>query len=341
MNSFKTVLILLVIYQPIFAQLGGKKVFTFTRLPNSASAMALGYSNISLYNTEINACIKNPSLLNSKMEKELSISHTFLPAKISYLNMYYATPLSNKKWVTQFGIDYVNYGKIDIYNAYLQNEGDTKAYDAMFTAGTAYKLSRVHVGANVKLVQSKIDAFNATAMLFDLGFSLLDTTRHSALTLLFANTGIMLNKFDNEREKLPFNIQLAFSKKLKHLPLRFQIVADNLQQFDIAYYNPNDSEVDLFGELQDKSPNFFDKAFRHFSFGTEISLKKVVFLRAGYNHFRRKEMSLDSRSGLAGFGFGIGIHTKKIRFDYGLGSYHPNVALHQISFSTNISNWKK
>ena len=64
-------------------------------------------------------------------------------------------------------------------------------------------------------------------------------------------------------------------------------------------------------------------------------------LRVGYNHFMRKELSVDNFGSLAGFSLGGGIKVNRFRIDYGHTTFHLGGGLNQFSISTNLQEFKR
>ena len=138
-----------------------------------------------------------------------------------------------------------------------------------------------------------------------------------------------------------FDLQIAFSKRLEHLPFRFTITAQQLQKWYIRYDDPDrDVQVNFIGEVQEISgfSKGLDNFFRHFIFSGEflIGAREQFRLRFAYNHLRKQEMRLSSFRSLAGFSLGFGFNIKKIKFDYGLGYYHLSGATNHLSLRMDL-----
>ena len=141
--------------------------------------------------------------------------------------------------------------------------------------------------------------------------------------------------------------EAGITKRLKYLPFRLGITAHNLHRGNITYDDPNAVEpVPLFS--QDEVPNenkvglFVDNLFRHLIFNGEFLLgkKENLKLRFGYNHFRRRELTVDSVSrSLAGFSLGFGFKAKRFRFDFGHQFYALAGGSNHISLTTKLGRW--
>ena len=129
------------------------------------------------------------------------------------------------------------------------------------------------------------------------------------------------------------------------MPLRFSIVGQQLQRWNIRYDDPALRDAQNLFATPDTTTNnfgnFVDNFFRHIVFNGELLLGKTegLRLRVGYNHLRGAEMRVTGLRSLAGFTAGIGIKVSKFRLDYGFGSYHFAGAAHHFTLSTNLGDW--
>ena len=158
--------------------------------------------------------------------------------------------------------------------------------------------------------------------------------------------GTQISTYDgNDREPLPFEIQLGVSKKLRHLPFRFSVIYHHLQRWNILYDDPNAEQSPLFfGDVQTERSDteiFFDNFSRHFIFNGELLIgqKENLQLRAGYNHLMRKELNVDNFSSFGGFTFGFGLKINRFRIDYGRTNFHIAGGLNQLTISTNLKEF--
>jgi hypothetical protein len=156
--------------------------------------------------------------------------------------------------------------------------------------------------------------------------------------------GFQLKTYAGKREPLPLQVQIGLSKQLAHLPFRYFLVFNNLQQFDIAYIDSNAAGAKIDLTTQEpiiNEPKILDKTMRHMVLGGEFLFTKNFNIRFGYNYQHRKEMVLESKKGLAGFSWGIGIKISKFQFSYGAASYIPGVLNSNFSIVTQFSEWRK
>src|ERR1700722_4462126 len=72
------------------AQIGGSGTYEFLNLPNSARVAALGGVNIAVKDSDVNSAFQNPSLLDSTMANQFSVSYVSYFAGIYWGYVGYA-----------------------------------------------------------------------------------------------------------------------------------------------------------------------------------------------------------------------------------------------------------
>jgi hypothetical protein len=331
------------------AQLGGLHTYEFLNLPASARITALGGTLITVQDDDANLAVANPAALNPSVHQQLAFNHSFHVADISHGYASYAHHFDKPGLSTHFGVQYINYGDFDQTNVLGQVEGSFGAAEYAIGIGASKSFyERITLGANLKLVTSQLESYSSLGLTSDLAAMYRDTARRFVASIVFKNAGTQLSTYraDN-REELPFEIQVGISKKLRYLPFRFSIIYRHLNRWNIIYDDPNaESSTLFFGEVETERSNssiWFDNFFRHFVFSGEFLIGKHenFRVRAGYNHFMRKELSVDNFGSLAGFSFGAGIKVYRFRLDYGFTSYHLGGGLNHLSISTNIKEFQK
>ncbi|MEL7118757.1 MAG: type IX secretion system protein PorQ [Bacteroidota bacterium] len=341
-------LLMLLLPQLVNAQFGGFFNYKFISLPNSARVSALGGNLITVMDDDINLAYANPSLLNPQMHQQIGFSHSFHMADINH--GYVAMGLHNEKLATTFygGIHYMGYGELQLTNEFFQNLGTFKANEVALTVGAGRMVDeRVSLGANVKFINSRLEAYSSSALAADIAATYSDTASNFTAALVIKNAGFVLSSYtdlENSSEELPFEIQLGISKKLRYLPFRFSIIMTNLQRWDLRYDDPNQVDDPGFfgeGDTNNDSP-FIDNLFRHFVFNGEflIGKRENFRMRVGYNNFLRQDLNVDEFASLAGFSFGFGIKVNRFRLDYGRMTYHIAGGTNHLSVSTNLQEFK-
>jgi hypothetical protein len=329
------------------SQIGGFNTYKFLELPASSRVTALGGAIISVNDDDVNLALANPALLNESMDGKIAINHNFHFAGISNGYLAIGKNLSKYKIATHLGLGYINYGEFIGKDEYEVNTSNFNASEKFIVIGAAKQINeRMSLGLNIKPVFSEFENYNSIGITTDAGLNYHNESKKLALSFVVKNLGKELLSYNESKLNAPLDLQIGLSKRLEHLPMRISIVAHQLQRWDVRYDDPSEdtNNSDIFGTVEQSSfSKFIDNFFRHFIFNTELLLGKSenFRLRAGYNHYRRKELSLSTFRSLAGFSLGFGIKIKKFRLDYGLGYYHLAGATNHLSISTSIKEFKK
>lgn len=325
-----------------FAQIGGDNTYEFLNLANPARVVALGGTIISVKDNDINLSIQNPSLLDSSMHNSLSLSYVNYFTDIQY---GYATYSRTYKKLGSFsaGMQFVDYGDFTAAEVTGEITGQFTAAEYAFNLSYARPIdSLFSVGGSLKTIYSTLGDYISFGNALDFGAVYNNKKRLTSMGLVVKNLGRQWSTYSLTRESLPFEVQLGFSKKISHAPFRLNFTATHLEKWDLTYEDPSVSTTDpITGEVitQSKMSKFGDKLSRHIVFGGEILLSKSFHLRAGYNFQRRKELKVDTRSGIAGFSFGFGLRINRFHISYGYAKYHLAGGPNHFTISTNLSDF--
>ena len=134
--------------------------------------------------------------------------------------------------------------------------------------------------------------------------------------LVARNIGSQFSTYDSLKESLPFSLSFGVSNALEYLPLRWHLSIDHLQNWNLAYKNPNQQQTDFEGGLVGGDLNFFDEFLRHLAFGAELFPEQAFSIQIGYNFLRSAELSISEVRSFSGLSFGFGINLRKFRFNY-------------------------
>ncbi len=330
-------------------RLGGQRVFEFLNLSPSARITALGGQLLAVKDSDLASAYHNPALLNPEMDQQLSFNYNFYAANIGSGYAAYAQHIDKLDMTFHGGIQFIDYGTFDQTDEFEQNLGTFEAAEYAINVGASKQLyENLSVGANLKFITSQLESYNSTGLALDLGAYYRDTSSNFSAALVVRNAGLTLTSFrEDNREHLPFEINLGIAQKLKYLPFRLTINYRNLDQWNILYDDPNVVDVGLLGDLNSTERGWFavniDNFFRHLSFGGEFLFgKKENFrVRAGYIHRRRAELSISEFRSLAGFSFGVGMKVSKFRIEYGRAIHHLAGGVNHLSISTSINEFKR
>lgn len=327
-------------------QIGGRYTYEFLGSPQSARLTALGGSLITIADDDITLASANPALLSDTSHNQITFNHNFAFADVS--NGYIGYARNIKKWDinSHIGISYASFGEFTAADELGNDQGTFSGGETAVTIGASKRLNeRITVGANLKGIFGNLDTYSSTGIGADLGIHYTRPGSNFSAAFVVKNLGSELSAYGNESTSLPLDIQIGISQKLEHLPFRFTIIAHQLQQWSIRYDDPDNVETEsLFGEPATEPSAFndgLDNFFRHFIFNGEFLLGKTqgFKLRFGYNHLRRKELSLSNFRSLAGFSGGFGLRIKGFNIDYGLGYFHLAGAANHLSIRTDLDRF--
>ena len=328
-----------------FAQIGGDNTYEFLNLPNSARIAAMGGNFLAVYDDDITVALANPSLITNNMHNNLGLSFVNYFAGINYGFAAYSRTF--KKLGSFVGtMQFIEYGKFIKADAAGVQQGNFSASEYALNIGWGRKLNpHFTIGSNFKMIYSAFDEYNSFGLAVDVAGSYIHEEGLFTVSLIARNIGLQLKSYEKSNgELLPFELQLGLSKGLKHLPLRFSLLINHLEKWDLTYDDPNKVNDDLdplTGEVNEKSgvEKFADNAMRHIVLGGELTLAKIISLRLGYNYQRRQEMKVESKLSTVGFSWGIGIRISKFNISYSRSKYHLAGSPNFITITTKLSDF--
>ncbi len=342
MQQIKKLLILFILL-PVgaLAQTGGRTVFDFLNNSSSARIAALGGAIPSIADNDLSIAFFNPSLISPELSNHLSLNFTDFYQTIQYGDAAYSRTY-DKLGSFVAGMQFVNYGKFTSTDEAGNDTGSFGAGEYAFSLGWGRRLdSLFSIGADLKFIYSSLEVYHSYGIAADISATWYPDPS-SSLSFIVRNAGRQLAPYQGSSiQPIPFELQLAYSHLLKHLPLRYSLVLHDLQRWDLRYNDPSTENSDITtGETtkQDRLTNILDEGMRHLVVGLEFMPVKNFTIRAGYNHQRRKEMKLESRASTVGFSWGFGLRVKKININYARSTWHLNGSPNYISVTANLSD---
>lgn len=319
----------------IYSQVGGESIYNFLNITGSARQASLGGNTISLKD-DINQPFWNPSIINESLDRKLGVNYLNYLGDINYASVGYAHMFNPKTGTFHLGVNYLNYGSFIGADEEGNETGSFRAFDMAISFGYAYNFrnSDFYVGANLKLINSVIENYSSFGMGGDIGFSYFSEDKPFLISLIARNIGYQITAYDEDREKLPFQIALGAYYEMQKVPIKWHFVVDNLQKWNISVSNPSNSITDLDGNETEENITFFNNAVRHFTIGAELFSKSVFNIRLGYNFRRAAELKMIDARTFAGFTAGFGLNFNKFKFSYAFTKYHP--ASNSSTFSLQI-----
>lgn len=286
--------------------------YNFLRLPVSAHVAALGGDGIALPDDDASLIFHNPSLISNVSDKTLGLNFmTYMEGSKTASASFILAHKERGTW--GFAAQYMDYGDIRQFSADNVELGDVSAKDVMLMGTYTYLLSdKIAGGVTAKFISSSLAGYSSTALAVDLGLNYYDPSTGISLSAVARNLGGQVEAYEDDFEKLPFDLQIGASKRLGHSPLRFSATFSRLHKWDERFAN-------------------------HLTFGIDILLSKNIYVAGGYNFRRAHEMKVedeeDQSSHGAALSFGAGLHIKKFKLDVAYAKYHVSTS----SLTFNVS----
>lgn len=307
----------------VYSQIGGKYVYQFLNLAQSARQAALGGKTVTVVDYDVNQAFYNPATINEKMSNRLSTNFGNYYGEVTYGTAAYAYTYDKHLQTFHAGVSYINYGTFEGRDELGNTTSDFTGSEAAVSLGYAYNLpwTDMYMGVNAKLISSTLESYNSWGAAVDLGLLYVDTQNYINYGLAVRNIGAQITPYADTREKLPLSIDAGISQLLENVPIRWHMTFENLQQWNIAFSNPNRAEGSLDGSTQEEKVSFFNNVLRHVILGAELFPEKGFNIRLGYNFRRGEELRIIEQRHFSGISVGFGLRIGKIKFDYSYSRY--------------------
>ena len=323
---------------------GGSKAYQFLTFPTSATVSALGGDNVSLHNGDVTLVQLNPALLSLAPSSSVALSYSNYIADAHYGSVVYGQAIDSLSWWGA-GLMFMGYGSFDAYDEYDVADGTFSASDMDLSLMYVRRLaSKFSMGMAVKPVYSHIADYSSFGLALDLGALYYLPEKFFSVGLALRNFGVQFTPYEDERESLPFDVQVGLSKKLAHAPFRFNLTYTKLNKWNFDYvkeaslYKSTSSYV----EAEYKSDvSWGDMLMRHILVGVEFIPTKNFSVMASYNHRRHKEFVMENAGGAAGWAFGANLHVYKFALGASYAIYGPDGGVFGISLSSAINDFRK
>lgn len=289
--------------------------YNFLRIPVSAHAAALGGENITIIEDDPSLMFSNPALLASVSDKSINLNFMTYMAGATTASASFNRIIKDKASVAVMA-QYMDYGKMKETDENNVIKGEFSAKDIAISGVFSYILTDKLVGGiTAKFINSYIGDYSSLAVGIDLGLNYYDPDREWSVSLVAKNLGGQIKAYDEEYEKMPFDLQAGVSKRFASLPFRLSATLVGLTDWDYGLIN-------------------------HLVIGADIILSQQIYLAAGYNFRRADEMTIgsgtdDESSHGAGWSFGVGLQLERFKLQLGYGKYHvsSNSLLVNVSYS--------
>lgn len=306
-----------------YGQIGGKYTYQFLNLVTSPRQAALGGKTITIYDDDVNQVNFNPATINPEMDNHLAINYGNYYGEVTYGTASYAYTYDRHLQTFQVGVNYVNYGNFEGYDENGQTTASFSGSETALSFGYAYNVpyTSIYIGANAKVISSTLESYNSLGGAIDIGAIFIDEKNDVNWGLVIRNIGTQFTTYAEVPEKLPLEILIGVSQELENVPVRWHLTLENLQQWNIAFANPERAQLSIDGSSNEEKVSFVNNALRHVIFGVELFPKKAFNLRLGYNFRRAEELRILEQRNFSGISLGFGLKLNKLKFNYSYSRY--------------------
>lgn len=319
-----------------------QSTFKFLNIPGSARHNYLGKAAITTPTEHIDLVLANPALLEYSSRGKLMASSSLY---FQSLYGHVAYSMNNYKFDIPFvvGINFINYGKQTSYDINGNNLGTISPHEASAYIAVSKTYEHYKFGATAKLAYANYIAASMAGAGLDLSMLYRDDERQIYATLLLKNIGYQFIGHRTNTNMLPFDIQLGFSKKFQHNPLRISITAQELYHWNTATTTENNYGYGPWPQnhlYRLSNPSIVSAILSHIIVGIEANLGSGF--RAGVNYDIKKGMenSFENMRGLTGLGLGFGIYTRKFDIGYSFSKFSPISVNHTFTLTLNMQEWR-
>ena len=289
-------------------------VYHFLQFPQAAHTTALGGVNISAVDDDAAAALNNPALLSTVSDKTLSLNFMTYAASSKQVGATFVKAFGERH-TAALEAHYFGYGTMDETDNAGNVVGSFSAKDIAVSGALAYVFNdRLAGGVTAKFVTSAMGGYTAIGVGVDLGLNYYDEDRELSLSAVARNLGGQVKAYEDDFERMPFDLQVGITKRIGMSPLRLSATMTKLHDWNESFMN-------------------------HFVVGLDVLLSSSIYVAAGYNFRRTDEMSIDDGEGSsshgAGLSFGAGLQLERFKLQASYAKYHVSSTslLFNVSYS--------
>ena len=279
-----------------------QEVYSFLRLPVSAHAAALGGENITLQDDDPTVIFHNPSLINNVSDKSINLNFmTYMEGTVTASASFVKAVKERATWGVS--AQFMSYGSIKETSVSNEQTGTFSPKDIALAGTFAYMLSnKISGGITGRFISSTIGSYSSAAVAVDLGLNYYHDDKGWSVSLVAKNLGGQIKAYEDDFERIPFDLQAGVSKRFEALPVTVHATLSRLT-------------------------NWEQGIGKHLAIGANIDLSQSVYLAAGYNFRRNSEMKInpqsdDGSSHGAGFSVGGGLQLERFKLQLAYAKYH-------------------
>lgn len=312
----------------------GTSAYSFLNVTSSAKVYGLGGVNISLVDDDITVTEQNPALLGPEISNMVALNYMHYLGGSNFAGLRYGHSAGDHgAWSAS--VRYFGYGSMKETLPDGSVIGTFSPKDVAFGGAYAHDFTdRLRGGIAVNALYSAYADYTAFALATDLGINYYDADRDLSLSVVLANLGGQVKRFNEQYDRLPFDIRLGWSQSFGTFPIRFSITAWNLTKWKLPYYETGDGSSTGAPSIKE---SFGSNLFRHLVFGLDLISSPNYYVTLGYNYKTRTDMSTYSRSFLSGFSLGGGLRLRTVGLGLALAQPHTGGTTFMFNLSLNIN----
>lgn len=312
----------------------GTSAYSFLNVTSSAKIYGLGGVNISLVDDDITVTEQNPALLGAEMSNMVALNYMRYLGGSNFAGLRYGHA-AGEHGAWSASIRYFGYGSMKEALPDGNIIGSFSPKDVAFGGSYAHDFTdRLRGGIALNALYSAYADYTAFAIATDLGLNYYDPDRDLSLSVVLANLGGQVKRFNEHYDRLPFDVRLGWSQSFSTFPVRFSITAWNLTKWKLPYYETGDGSNTTAPVTKE---SFGSNLFRHLVFGLDLISSPNYYVTLGYNYKTRTDMSTYSRSFLSGFSLGGGLRLRTVGIGLALAQPHTGGTTFMFNLSLNIN----
>ncbi|WP_080903579.1 type IX secretion system protein PorQ [Parabacteroides sp. Marseille-P3160] len=334
MRNIHWILFLFLLSPVVVLAQDGKGVFNFLRFPTSSRANALGGHTVALVEPDPSLIFHNPALLGGEMDQMINVNYMKYFGDI-HIGSAVFTKASGERGAWGVGATFINYGTIKEVTVDHVFLGEVSMKDISLNGFYAYDLSdRWRGGLSLKFLYSSLADYTSIGLGVDAGLSYYESEKNFSFGFTLKNIGAQLTAYDEEREKMPWDIQMGITKKMEHAPIRFSLTAMYLNRWKFDYIDDNNRPKEI-------EENFSKRLFKHFIIGVDLVPSDNFWIGVGFNPKTNMDMKLaEGGNGMGGFSIGAGLRVSKFDVSASVARYHPSALSLMVGISTSLHDFK-
>ena len=313
----------------------GSSAYNFLNITSSARIYGLGGVNITLVDDDISTVDQNPALMGAEMSGIVAINYMRYFGGSNFAGLRYGHSAGSRgAWTAS--MRYFGYGAMREVLPDGTDVGSFSPKDIVFGGSYSHDITdRLRGGIELKGIYSSYADYSAFALATDLGINYYNPDRDLSLSVVVANLGGQVKRFNEHYDRLPVDVRVGWSQSFGNFPVRFSVTAWNLTKWKLPYAETGDGTDSNAGEMKE---NFGSNLFRHLVFGLDLVASPNYYLSLGYNYKTRTDMATYSRSFISGFSLGGGFRLRNLAINLALAQPHKSGTTLMFNLSYNLSD---